>query len=91
MQSALSNKQNEIETSISRVHGLQLIEFRSRYSFPGSILHEVGFTEPKQQQELIKNPDDTLIIISPEKFDLLDADILFIAVDPGAKELFQKY
>ncbi len=43
------------------------------------------------QMNLVKSPDDHLIILSLEQIDLLDADILFVAVDLGAKELFRKY
>jgi iron complex transport system substrate-binding protein len=91
LQAALGDKINRLETSVTRVHGLQLIEFRSQYSFPGSILQEIGFSPPLAQRKLIKSSDDTLMIISPEKFDLLDADYLFVAVDPAATQLFHRY
>jgi iron complex transport system substrate-binding protein len=83
---------NQLKVSISRFHGgVQLPEFRSQFSFPGSILQEVGISMPNAQRQLIKTPNDTLIILNLERIDLLDADVLFVAVDPGAKELFQKY
>jgi len=89
---ALDNQLNKPKVSISRFHGqVQLPEFRSQFSFPGSILKEVGLAMPDAQNQLIKNPDDTLVILSLERIDLLDADILFVAVDPGARDLFQKY
>ncbi|MTJ50259.1 iron-siderophore ABC transporter substrate-binding protein [Dolichospermum sp. UHCC 0259] len=88
----LGDKVNKIKVSVSRFHGqIQLPEFRSQYSFPGSILAELGISMPVYQRQLIKSPDDNLIILSLERIDLLDADILFVAVDPGAKELFHKY
>jgi iron complex transport system substrate-binding protein len=88
----LGDKIEQINISISRFHGeVQLPEFRSQYSFPGSILAEIGLSMPVAQKQLVKSPEDTLIILSLERINLLDADILFVAVDPNAKELFKKY
>ncbi|MBD2360336.1 iron-siderophore ABC transporter substrate-binding protein [Anabaena minutissima FACHB-250] len=92
LKTVLKNQINKLNVSISRFHGgVQLPEFRSQFSFPGSILQEVGISMPDAQRQLIKTPDHTLIILNLERIDLLDADILFVAVDPGARELFQKY
>ncbi|WP_413173267.1 iron-siderophore ABC transporter substrate-binding protein [Anabaena azotica] len=88
----LGDKVKKIKVSVSRFHGqVQLPEFRSQYSFPGSILAELGISMPVHQMNLVKSPNDNLIILSLERIDLLDADILFVAVDPGAKELFHQY
>ncbi|MBD2666994.1 iron-siderophore ABC transporter substrate-binding protein [Richelia sinica FACHB-800] len=88
----IKNKSNKVKVSVSRFHGgVKLPEFRSQFSFPGSILQEIGLSLPDNQSKLIKNPDDTLVILNLERIDLLDADVLFVAVDPGAKDLFQKY
>ncbi|WP_071189191.1 iron-siderophore ABC transporter substrate-binding protein [Trichormus sp. NMC-1] len=92
IRSLLGDKVEKIKVSVSRFHGqVQLPEFRSQYSFPGSILAELGISMPVHQRQLIKSPDDNLVILSLERIDLLDADVLFVAVDPGAKELFEKY
>ncbi|MBD2207887.1 iron-siderophore ABC transporter substrate-binding protein [Calothrix sp. FACHB-1219] len=92
LRTVLNQQINKLEVSISRFHGqVQLPEFRSQFSFPGSILQEVGISMPEAQRQLIKTPDDTLIILNLERIDLLDADVLFVAVDPGARDLFQKY
>lgn len=92
LQNALDNRLNKLEVSISRFHGqAQLPEFRSQFSFPGSVLQEVGLAMPDPQRQLIQTPDDTIVKLSLERIDLLDADVLFVAVDPGARELFQKY
>lgn len=88
----LGDKIDQIKISVSRFHGeVQLPEFRSQFSFPGSILGEIGLSIPVAQTQLVNGPEDPLIILSLERINLLDADILFVAVDPGAKELFQKY
>ncbi|HIK06865.1 MAG TPA: iron-siderophore ABC transporter substrate-binding protein [Trichormus sp. M33_DOE_039] len=90
--SIFQNKINHIKVSVSRFHGgVKLPEFRSQFSFPGSILYELGISMPDAQSQLIKTPDDTLVILNLERIDLLDADVLFVAVDPGARDLFQKY
>ncbi|WP_292746088.1 iron-siderophore ABC transporter substrate-binding protein [Nostoc sp. NMS4] len=92
LRTALDNHLNKLEVSVGRFHGgVQLPEFRSQFSFPVSILKEAGIAMPNAQRRLVKNPDDTLVILNLERIDLLDADVLFVAVDPGARELFQKY
>lgn len=88
----LGNKLTKINVSVSRLHGqVQSPEFRSKFSFPGSILDEIGIAPPESQRKLITTPDQNFIQLSLEKLDLLDASFLFIAVDPGAKDLFKKY
>jgi iron complex transport system substrate-binding protein len=78
--------------SVSRFYaGRQFTEFRSKYSFPGSLLTEVGIQLPEIQNQLTTEEDQPLVSVSLERLDLLDADILFIALDPGAEEVFQKY
>ncbi|BAY91158.1 MULTISPECIES: iron-siderophore ABC transporter substrate-binding protein [unclassified Tolypothrix] len=88
----LGNKLDTLKVSVSRFHGgEQLPEFHSQFSFPGSIVKAAGISMPVKQSQLIKTPEDILIILSLERIDLLDADVLFVAVDPGATELFKKY
>ncbi|HLP88089.1 MAG TPA: iron-siderophore ABC transporter substrate-binding protein [Nostocaceae cyanobacterium] len=92
LKTTLGDKLKNIKVSIGRFHGqVQSAEFRSQFSFPGSILTEIGVSFPEQQLELVKNPNNNLIQVSLERLDLLDADIFFVAVDPGAIGLFQKY
>ncbi|MBC1222486.1 iron-siderophore ABC transporter substrate-binding protein [Nostoc sp. UCD121] len=88
----LEKKFEKLEVTVSRIHGgMKIPEFSSQFSFPGGIVNAVGVSMPLHQRQLIKTPDDILIILSLERIDLLDADALFIAVDPGAKEAFQQY
>ncbi|WP_414550912.1 iron-siderophore ABC transporter substrate-binding protein [Anabaena sp. CCY 0017] len=78
--------------SVSRFYaGKQVPEFRTKYSFPGSLLIEVGIPLPEIQNQLTTNENQPLISISLERIDLLDADILFVALDPGAEDSFQEY
>jgi iron complex transport system substrate-binding protein len=78
--------------SISRFYaGNQFTEFRTKYSFPGSLLTEVGIVLPEIQNQLTTNENQPLVSVSLERLDLINADILFIVLDPGAEETFQKY
>ncbi|MDZ7959068.1 MAG: iron-siderophore ABC transporter substrate-binding protein [Aulosira sp. DedQUE10] len=88
----LGDKLDTLKVTVSRIHGgAKLPEFQSQFSFPGSIVNAVGISMPDAQRQFIKTPDDILIILSLERIDLLDADVLFIAVDPGATDAFQQY
>ncbi len=88
----MGDKLDKIKVYVSRFYGqVQLPKFHSQSSFPGNIMAELGIYMPVNQMNLVKSPDNHLIILSLERIDLLDADILFVAVDMGAKELFRKY
>ncbi|UKP00857.1 iron-siderophore ABC transporter substrate-binding protein [Nostoc sp. UHCC 0870] len=78
--------------SISRFYaGNQFTEFRTKYSFPGSLITEVGIPLPEIQNQLTTNENQPLVSVSLERLDLINADILFIVLDPGAEPTFQKY
>ncbi|WP_071189211.1 iron-siderophore ABC transporter substrate-binding protein [Trichormus sp. NMC-1] len=78
--------------SISRFYaGNQFTEFRTKYSFPGSVITEVGIPLPEIQNQLTTNENQPLVSVSLERLDLINADILFIVLDPGAEENFKKY
>ena len=78
--------------SISRFYsGYQIPEFRTAFSFPGSILSELGLPFPQVQTQLTTNPDQTYISVNLERLNLLDADVLFVALDAEAQDSFQSY
>lgn len=78
--------------SISRFYaGQNLPQFDTMFSFSGWILQEVGLYPPQHQLELIDSPDVGFFSINLERIDLLDADILFTMLDPGAANSFKKY
>ena len=82
----------EKTVSISRFYaGNNFTEFRTKYSFPGSIITEVGILLPEVQNQLTTNENQPLVSVSLERIDLINADILFIVLDPGAEENFQKF
>ncbi|MCG6134722.1 MAG: iron-siderophore ABC transporter substrate-binding protein [Nostoc sp. LLA-1] len=82
----------EKTVSISRFYaGNNFTEFRTKYSFPGSIVTEVGISLPEIQNQLTTNENQPLFSVSLERIDLINADILFIVLDPGAEENVQKF
>lgn len=88
----INHNPKEKTVSVSRFYaGNQVSEFRTKYSFPGNLLMEVGISLPERQNQLITDENQPLISVSLERLDLLDADILFVALDPGAEASFQKY
>ncbi|HIK07059.1 MAG TPA: iron-siderophore ABC transporter substrate-binding protein [Trichormus sp. M33_DOE_039] len=88
----INKKLKRMTVSISRFYaGNQVTEFRTKYSFPGSLLTEVGISMPEMQKQLTTNENQPLVSVSLEQLKLLDADILFVALDPGAETSFQKY
>ncbi|WP_066382049.1 iron-siderophore ABC transporter substrate-binding protein [Anabaena sp. CA = ATCC 33047] len=92
LRTVVNHKLKGKTVSISRFYaGNQFTEFRTKYSFPGSLLLEVGIPLPEIQNQLITYENQPLVSVSLERLDLINADILFIALDPGAEETFQKY
>jgi iron complex transport system substrate-binding protein len=51
----------------------------------------VGIVLPEIQNQLTTNENQPLVSVSLERLDLINADILFIVLDPGAEQTFQKY
>jgi iron complex transport system substrate-binding protein len=95
LRNALGQKLEKTKVSVSQFYGERqnLPEFRSQFSFPGSILQDIGLALPDSQIQ-VTNPNQTFVSVSLEKVDLLDADILFIALDSSdtkAEESLRKY
>jgi iron complex transport system substrate-binding protein len=84
-------QKNDKKVSISRFYsGWNLTQFQNQFSFPVRILKEVGLSIPEAQQQL-SNSSQSYISVGIENLDLLDADIMFVALDPGSAKNFQKY
>ncbi|BAZ37910.1 ABC transporter, iron(III) dicitrate-binding periplasmic protein [Calothrix sp. NIES-4101] len=78
--------------SISRFYaGGITAEFRNQFSFPITILTEIGLSIPEIQHRIMATPDYPYVLVSLETLDLLDADVLFAALDPESEETFQRY
>ena len=94
IQKKFDNKQGKIEISITRFYaGHKFIDFQTPLSFSGSIFKEIGFATPQKQIEFgtAKFSDGTYGTINQEHLPILDADILFLSLDPGSEKNFKRY
>ncbi len=90
----LNHKQEEIEISITRFYaGYKFTQFQTPLSFSGSVFKEIGFTTPQKQIKFgsAKFSDGTYGTVNQENLQILDSDILFIALDPGSEKNFKRY
>ncbi len=65
-------------------------QFLNTLSFPVSILEELNLSIPLDQLQ-VSNSKVSYDNVSLERVNLLEADAMFIALDPGAEENLQKY
>lgn len=94
IQELFKDQLKNIDISVSRFYaGWSFTQFQTPLSFSGSILQEIGFAVPEQQHQFQKekNSDGTYLTVSKESMELLDADILFVVLDPGSEKNFNKY
>ncbi|MBW4602161.1 MAG: iron-siderophore ABC transporter substrate-binding protein [Calothrix sp. FI2-JRJ7] len=92
LQKVVEQKLGKREVSVSRFYAAGTnTQFDTIHSFSGAILQSVGLSAPLHQLQLTTKPNITEIQISLEHVDLLDADTLFVALDPGAEENFRSY
>lgn len=94
LQKNIKNQQENIEISVARFYARwDFTQFQTPLSFSGSVLKEVGFTIPQQQIKFgaDKYSDGTYGTLNQEKVEILDADILFLALDPGSEKKLQRY
>lgn len=90
LRKAMGDRLNETKVSVVRFYADGSVEFRDSSSFPGSVLKDVGLPRPTVQQKET-NSDITYRSVSLERLDLLDGDVIFVALDAGAKESFSKF
>ncbi len=94
IQKKINNKQGDIEISITRFYaGQKFTQFQTPLSFSGSVLKEIGFATPQKQIKFgsAKFSDGTYGTTNQENLQILDSDILFIALDPGSENNFKRY
>lgn len=87
----IAEQQNFKTVSVSRFYAAHIPEYRNKYSFPMSILTEIGLSLPEKQNLIITTPDYPYVSVSIETVYLLDADILFIALDRDAEDNFYRF
>lgn len=90
LQRAMGEQLDKTKVSVVRFYADGSVEFRDSSSFPGSVLQDVGLPRPSVQQKKT-NSDITYRSVSLERLDLLDGDVIFVALDSGAKESFSKF
>ena len=89
LQIAMGEQLNKTKVSVVRFYADGSVEFRDSSSFPGSVLKDVGLPRPEVQQQG-NDSDVTYQSVSTERLDLLDGDVIFVAIDAGANESFTK-
>ncbi|BAZ54111.1 ABC transporter, iron(III) dicitrate-binding periplasmic protein [Nostoc sp. NIES-4103] len=88
---ALAQKLGKPKISIMRFYtDLEATQFFNQLSFPAKILEKLDLGIPLAQRQ-IANSHVSYNKVSLERLDLLEADAMFIALDPGSEENFQKY
>jgi iron complex transport system substrate-binding protein len=85
---AIGDRLEKTEVSVVRFYADGRLEFRDSSSFPGSVLKDVGLPRPAVQYE--GNSGFTQSV-SAERLDLLDGDVMFVALDAGAQEAFARF
>lgn len=70
---------------------LEFTQFMNHVSFPGSVIEELKYVSIPTVQRQLKGTDETYVNVSLERVDLLDADAIFVALDPGAEKNFHIY
>lgn len=67
------------------------VQIETIYSFSTTIIQELGLSAPPQQLPFATNKDTYAVPISLERIDLVDADVLFVMLDPDSEDNFNRY
>jgi iron complex transport system substrate-binding protein len=88
---AFAQKLGKPEISVMRFPSeINNTQFLNQLSFPVSILEELNLSIPFAQRQ-VSNSKVSYDNVSLERINLLDADAMFIVIDPGSEGNFQKY
>lgn len=92
IRSVVEQKLGDTKVSIMRFYTtLEFTQFMNHVSFPGSVIEELKLISIPTVQRQLKGTDETYVNVSLERVDWLDADAIFVALDPGAEKNFQTY
>lgn len=91
LRKAIDEQLGDVTVSVVRFYASQEVQFDTIYSFAGTIFEEIGISAPPQQIPFATDPDTYAVYISLEKLELIDADVLFVMLDPGSEDNFQRY
>jgi iron complex transport system substrate-binding protein len=89
---AVKQKLGDMKVTIMRFYTtLEFTQFMNHASFPGSVIEELKQISIPTIQRQLKGTDETYVMVSLEQVDWLEADAIFVALDPGAERNFQAY
>ena len=91
LRKTIEEQLGDITVSVVRFYASREVQFDTIYSFAGTIFKEIGISAPPQQLPFATSPDIYAVYISLEKLELIDADVLFVMLDPGSEDNFQRY
>ncbi|MDV3351204.1 iron-siderophore ABC transporter substrate-binding protein [Leptothoe sp. LEGE 181152] len=87
-QTAMGERLEQTEVSVVRFYTeASNTEFRPKFSFPGSVLEDMGLPRPAAQS----GPEEFFVKVSLEQLERLDGDVIFAALDPGAEKSFETF
>lgn len=91
LRQAIDEQLGDVTVSVVRFRANQEVQFYTMYTFHGTIFEELEISAPSQQLSFATTPDVTHANISLEKLELIDADVLFVMLDPESEDNFQQY
>ncbi|MBW4539457.1 MAG: iron-siderophore ABC transporter substrate-binding protein [Myxacorys chilensis ATA2-1-KO14] len=92
LRSIFKQKLGDTKVSVMRFYTtLEFTQFMNHISFPGSVIEELQYVSIPNVQRQLGGSDYTYVQVSLERVDLLDADAIFVVVDPGANNNFKVY
>jgi iron complex transport system substrate-binding protein len=92
LKSTIQQKLGNVKITVMRFYTtIEFTQFMNHVSFPGSVIEDLKLVSIPSVQRQLKGTDETYVNISLEQVNLLDADAIFVALDPGAAKSFQIY
>lgn len=92
LRQTLGKRVTQIKISVARFYQAGGIDiYPHKISFPGGILDDIGFVMPTEQVKHYSNSEIEFLSINLERLDLLDADVMFVILDPGSEKKFKNY
>jgi iron complex transport system substrate-binding protein len=95
LRSRFAQKTGSLKVCVMRFYtNVQLTQFLNDRSFQINILEELkvlSIPEFQRQQQQLPHSDWGYVMLSLENINWLNADVMFVALDPGAEKSFQQY
>uniref|UniRef100_B8HX76 Periplasmic binding protein n=1 Tax=Cyanothece sp. (strain PCC 7425 / ATCC 29141) TaxID=395961 RepID=B8HX76_CYAP4 len=95
IQARLAEQTSKLKISAMRFYtDASLTQFLNQNSFTINVLEElktISIPEKQRQEIQVPNSDWGYVNVSLERIDLLDADAMFVALDPGSEDSFKLY